>query len=345
MSDLTRNFVIGLVSIVALIGFAVLLMFFGELKLLPTRHYEIQVHMNSAGGLRPGSPVELNGVYVGSIREVRLNERPDDPAFPVLAVAEIRERQLIPRAIDTRVDRALLAGSAVLQLIGPPPLDRDPANFLPQDGTGSISVVERSLMEGLRAELDERTKPLMAALDSFNELSETYIALGRNLSDLVRPLKPDEPEYDEQNLRVAIMKFTEVLSDAREAFKLANRWLSDEQLLADAKVAIANAKALTDQASKTIDQYGRLAQKLEGDVDEILKAVLPVADEMAVTLSEVRALLHTAREGRGTIARLLNDPDLYDSLTDAAERLEQTLTDVRLFIQKIRAEGLPTRIW
>ena len=38
---------------------------------------------------------------------------------------------------------------------------------------------------------------------------------------------------------------------------------------------------------------------------------------------------------------MLNSPDLYLSLPDAAIRLERALTDLQLLVQKIRAEGLP----
>ena len=48
-----------------------------------------------------------------------------------------------------------------------------------------------------------------------------------------------------------------------------------------------------------------------------------------------------AAEGDGTVALMLNEPDLYRSLDDAARRLEQALREVTLFIEKVKAEGLP----
>jgi phospholipid/cholesterol/gamma-HCH transport system substrate-binding protein len=345
MSELTRNFIIGLVSIVALIGFAALLMFFGELDLLPRKEYSITINMNVASGLRQGSPVQLNGVHIGSVAHVSLHESPPDARYPVRVVAMIKDIHRIPHDVDARVNQSLLAGTAVLQLHGSMPAEPTPDQFLVTDGKAQLFVFERPLLDEIRAELDDRTKPLIEALDSFNKLSATYIALGENLNELVRPLEPDDGDEDVVNVRRAMAKFNEVLDDAREALRLVNYWLADEQLLADAKQAVANARTLTEQATKTIEQYGKLAEKLHGDTDDVLMAILPVADEMAMTLAEVRVLLTTATEGRGTVAQLLKNPDLYQSLQDAAERLEQALTEVRLFIQKVKSEGLPTRIW
>lgn len=345
MTEPTRNFIIGLVSIIGLIGFATLLIFFGELDVLPRQKYVITVSMNMAGGLRTGSPVELNGVYIGTIEQVDLHPSPPDPAHPVRVIAFINKNQRIPRNVDARVDRSLLAGSAILQLIGSPPPEGEPKQYHPTDGTAELFLTEQPLLEEIRAELDERTKPLIDALDSFNELSATYISLGENLNELVRPLDLDTDAPDAPNIRQAMARFNAVLDDAREALRLVNHWLDDEQLRADAKQAVANARTLTEQATTTIEQYGKLADKLHGDVDEVLKAIVPLTDEMSMTLAEVRLLMNIATEGSGTIAQLLNNPDLYESLNDAAERLEQALTEVRLFIQKAKSEGLPTRIW
>ena len=73
----------------------------------------------------------------------------------------------------------------------------------------------------------------------------------------------------------------------------------------------------------------------------MVQRLLPVADELAVTLEEIRRLTTLATEGEGTVALLLNNPDLYLSLDDAATQLDEALREVRLFIQKVKAEGLP----
>ena len=72
----------------------------------------------------------------------------------------------------------------------------------------------------------------------------------------------------------------------------------------------------------------------------VVRGLLPIADDVAVTLEEVRRLTTLASEGEGTIAEMLRNPDLYNSLDDAAVRLERTLVEIQLYIEKIKAEGL-----
>ena len=45
-----------------------------------------------------------------------------------------------------------------------------------------------------------------------------------------------------------------------------------------------------------------------------------------------------ANAGEGSLGMMLNNPDLYNALTDAAVRLERTLVEIQLFIQKVKAE-------
>ena len=69
-------------------------------------------------------------------------------------------------------------------------------------------------------------------------------------------------------------------------------------------------------------------------------ALLPAADELGTTLERFRQLLVKIDEGEGTVAQLINNPDLYRSLADAATRLEQTLIEVQLLVQKLKTEGI-----
>jgi hypothetical protein len=131
-----------------------------------------------------------------------------------------------------------------------------------------------------------------------------------------------------------------MLDQASEAFALASEWLGDEQMRADAKAAVTKAASLIEKASAAVDRYTELADQIEANADALLAELVELSDEAAATLGDVRRLSRLAREGEGTIGQALNNPDLYNSLNDAATRLEQTLREVQLLIQKIKAEGV-----
>src|SRR5207247_562591 len=194
------------------------------------------------------------------------------------------------------------------------------------------------------AALDERMKPLLAGLDSFNKLSAKYIEVGDNLNALLKPqTTQDLANGETPNLNTAMIKLNAALDDVRGSLDLAKQWLGDEQIKNNAREAIEKARMLIDKSTTAVDRYTHLAETLQTDATDVRNRLLPVADTLAATLEDVRRLTRAASEGKGTLAQFLNNPDLYNSLNDAAVRLERTLTQAQLLIQKIQAEGLPVK--
>jgi len=57
----------------------------------------------------------------------------------------------------------------------------------------------------------------------------------------------------------------------------------------------------------------------------------------------MNTLLVDAREGKGTVGRLMQDPQMYNSLTDAANRLAAALKEAKLLLEKWKNEGLDVK--
>ena len=342
MREGTRNFLVGLVSIIALVGLAVLLFLFGELKPIFRPEYPITVNLNEAGGLREGGVVDLNGVAIGTIRSVEIQE---NPQYPVRVVAAVSETIAVPSTVKPVVVAALIGGSSMLSLQFQPQGTGEPAPPpLASDGSAQLFGIQRGMLEEITAALDERMKPIVEGLSSFQEISATYTELGKNLNDLVKPgatLANGQPAA--ANIRTAVERLNNVLAEVEGAAKLAREWLADEQIRADAHTAVRNASVLIEKATVAVEQYTQLAQSLDSKSQELVNGLLPVADQLSVTLEEVRRVTRTAGDGEGTVGQLLNNPDLYNSMADAAARLERVLRELELFLQKAQAEGLPIR--
>lgn len=339
-----KNFIVGLVSIIALVSFFALLMLFGELDELTTRRYSLTVYMNTAGGLRSGSTIDLNGVPVGRIESIGIAESPDRPNHPVRVVAQIERSIRIPVTTAGTVDAQLIAGAATLQLRSQPPPPGEILLYLPDDGTASIFIDHKPLFEQIASELDARTEPLMRAMTAFEEFSQTYVEVGRNLNNLITPQDPQAiADGEPLNLHAAVLRFHDVLNETESSLRLAQNWLGDEQLRREVRDAVINARQLIQDAAATLVQVSEFTTQLEGRADDLIARLLPVTDELAVIFEQVRQITTAASTGEGSFAQFLNNPDLYNNLNDAAIRLERALREVQLFIQKVTAEGLPVR--
>ena len=340
MREGVRNFMIGLTSIAALVGLAALLMSFGELDPLIHPKYKLTIKTDNAAGLRQGATIEYDGVPVGVVDSVFVISQ--DPQTPVRIVCLIDDSVRIP--VDARpfATAAIIGGSASLQLQAPPNGEARNGNFLANDGTAEIyGPVRGGLLAQITEQLDQRMKPLTESLEKFNKLADTYIALGQNFNSLLEPQTSQQLAGGEQpNLRTAVLKLNDALDQATQALALAKSFLGDEQLRADARNAVSKANTLIEQATSAVERYTKLAESLQTNSEELTKKLLPIADALAATLDDVRRVSKLATEGKGTVGLLLNNPDLYNSLNDAAARLEQTLKQAQLLIDKIRKEGV-----
>ncbi len=328
MNPTGKNFVLGLATLVALAGAGLLLVLFGEMEALVGNQYEVRLQCPNAVGLRSGSSIELNGVPIGHIGEVT-NTR--DRQYPVRIIALISGAVAIPVGVVPYATASLLGGSATLQLeavVG--------EDALPSDGSAVIrSPIRSRLAEDLIEALDSRMDRLLDAMEEFRDLAS-------NLNDLLGPADPDDPGGT-RNIRTAVETLNRVLDDVQKALAMAQTWLGDEQLRTDTRTAVTNANTLIEQATVTMDEFADLASRIQTDSESVSKHLAPVLDELATTLEEVHGLVALATQGEGTIAQLLNNPDLYESMNDAAIRLERALREVQLLAEKLKAEGVT--IW
>jgi phospholipid/cholesterol/gamma-HCH transport system substrate-binding protein len=327
VTQTTRNFLLGLTSIGGLVALATLLMLFGELEAVMKPRYVLTIDCTNAVGLRGGSTIELNGVPIGSVDRVDAIQQ---PRYPVRIQALIDRHVGIPDDVELYATSSLLGGSATLQLEAP----TSPGGpVLARDGSAHLADEIRSrLIAQLTSELDARMGPVVEAMKEFE-------LLARNLNELVEPPDPSRPA-DARNIRTAVETLNEVLEDVQEALAMAQSWLGDDNLRTDAREAVHNAGVLIDQATVTLDEFTKLAGRLDADAETVVERLVQVSDEMATTLEEVRGLARKASSGEGTVGQLLNNPDLYESLDDAADRMERTLRDLQLLLDKIKDDGI-----
>jgi ABC-type transporter Mla subunit MlaD len=333
----TRNFFVGLVAILALVGLALLLILFGEVDRFVQPRYEVTIIINDAGGLGNGSAVTLNGVPVGVVDRVALKP---DVDYPVRVFAKIDEAVQIPQPANASVLVSLLGGRSTLQITAD--FTNDTGQHYARDGSAEIHGKFITIAEALTERLRDEMKPIFDSFDEFSEFARTYAELGRNLNDMVKPMDGSDP--DAPNLRDLMARLTETLTQVADAVALAKEWLGDEQMRVDARQAVAGARELMTRASETMDRFSQIAETLDGRSNDVAQRLVTVSDELSQLLEVVRGLADKTAKGEGTLGMLIANPDLYTSLTDAAVRLEQALREAQLLIQKLREEGVNIKL-
>ncbi len=330
MKPRSRNILTGFVTIIALLGLAWLIHVFGEVPAWVSGHYPVQVRLADATGLGPGSRIHLNGLDIGSIETIRLM---DDPSQGVSAVARIRPPYRIPTRCEVRVISSVFGGSARLEIsIPPPPAEQTPAttkSYLPTDGSAVLHADTESFTQRLEQSFDKRFTKFDKIAEQISKLSDEYLEVGRRVNALLEQRSPEQVDAGQgpANLTTVLARADQDLAEFRKTIDAINKLVDDKQLRDDIRAAAANTRKLTESADK------RLAQLTERYV--------ALADDLGKTIKQADGLITEARAGEGTLGKLISDPKLYDSLTDAADRLSDALTEAKLLIEKWKAEGVP----
>ncbi len=331
MKESTLTTIVGATTLAGLIGLAYLLTVIGGLSKSFEGGYRISIELPTAGGLHKDSRVVYNGIDIGRIESVRLQE---PPRVGVIAVALITEDDVVLPE-DVRVTArypSLLGGSAVADITREP---GDVSGYLPTDGTAVIQgepAVDFSLIaEELRNTLSGPMQEFKRISDNFDALSAEWTLVGQNINKLVELRSTDSVDQGEAigNLSTVLARADKRLAELREAIDGVNRYVNDEELRDDVRTTVANARALS--------------QRFNDSLDTLRARYVAVADDLSATIQALQKLADKTMAGEGTLGKVFNDPQLYENLNDASQRLKAAIDEVRLLVEKWKAEGLPVQ--
>jgi phospholipid/cholesterol/gamma-HCH transport system substrate-binding protein len=353
MSPRTREVRVGLVILTALAVLAAGIFLIGEKNNLFSRKNDYLVELNNVGGLRPGNPVQLNGVDVGTVERIVL---PENPSATQIQVWITVDRQYAGRIRGPVDERAVLQGQ-------PPSRARIKTLGLLGDKFIEIttgSEVYPAIASGERIPAAQPTN-VDALLSSGEDVMDNVVEISSSLSKILGRMERGEGLLGEltsdspsaQRLRESIIGTSESLERIALTVEhgegpiprmLNDRELADklERSLDRFDAVLVQAQSgpgllpglLNDPSAKTrFDETLASLQQVAGDLQdftadlETSDALLPrlVKDEeygrevtqeirqFVERLNEVSAKLS---EGEGTAARLLNDPQIYDAVND-----------------------------
>ncbi len=358
MVENKRNILVGLFVLLGLSALGWMIFKFGDLPTMVSRYdaYEVEIFFPSAPGIKDNSEVLFCGYPVGRVVSVdppRLMtnlDHQDKSAYQVVVTAAIHRDHEIPKNATAKVYRRGLGGS-FLEFVLPP---QEPASAYFLAGgdqiQGELSQGNEFLSEATQSKLDD----LISSLTS----------LSRNLESQLQKITPEQvdgadafsPVYP--NVTTAVIRLDRVLKSINQVVgdeaNQANVKKSLENLSGlsgELREAAAKIQALTDKAigmaesgTKAMDRLDETSLKFYESFNASSLKIQTAADEIAKAFGQLDRMLAAATAGDGTASRILNDPKLYESMTDATERLNLALEDFRKLVQQWTEKGMKVKM-
>jgi phospholipid/cholesterol/gamma-HCH transport system substrate-binding protein len=329
----------GIVAIGSLLGLIIMLMLFGELN-LTERFYNFKVHVTNAGGLTGTSSVTLNGVKVGKVLSTDVVPPPGSGA--ALSV-QVKQGVGIPTAAKVSIERSFV-GEASLEFTIPPDAPATAMKDLIKPGADFEAGEPSSMLTRLASSIEKPLARFEVTAQNIDRLAETYNTVGERINELLEPrtvadVKAGKPA----NIRSTIAR-------ADDALAGAGSLLGDQEVVSKTKGLIDKASRVLDQATDLATAWKNTAGNLDTQVTKVSADVDSLATQATSALrntdkaaGELAGILESVGKGQGTVGQLVQNPDLYNSLRDASQRLEKALAQVQLLVEKYKTEGLPLR--
>jgi phospholipid/cholesterol/gamma-HCH transport system substrate-binding protein len=264
----------------------------------------------NSGQLAVASNVTLNGVIVGKVIgvdyvggknpekqvRVRFNIQNSDIKLPKGTVVEIGSPDLFSKALILHLSYDLSKGYY------------EPGSEVPGE-----------LAEDMIAQVKSYADPIVQRVQA---IMGTVDKMALSLSAFWDTTATSELQSSIREVKTAIRRFGNVAAEV-------------EMLVADEKAKfgriMSNVESITANLKKSNDQVAAIvgnAKKITDDlVTSEFKAVVSNASNTLKTLNEV---LDQAKNGQGTLGKLLGDEKLYQELIDTNQELQNLVNDLQL---------------
>jgi len=335
VNDRMMQFRVGVVVLATAIIAGILIVLFGDLPSLVQATYPLKMSFADARGVSNGTPVRKNGILVGRVADVELDERGG-----VSVVADIDSYVPIYKDEQPRIATTLL-GDAEIQLVPGrvvPPRQR----IAPEEVL--VGAVSRDPFE-VFATLEPK---LGSALESLTQASESVTKLSANLDRLLlgeddtfaKMVAKTEKALDAFSL--AMDNINDVMGDANARAKLKETLNGLPEVMNDLRTTVQGIGTTVDTADRNLRNLEGLTRPLgergEGMVAQVDKTIGRLDEVLQQAVFFTRAL----NESEGTLGKLVRDPKVYDDLAQAAanvnnltKELRPIVDDVRVFTDKI----------
>jgi phospholipid/cholesterol/gamma-HCH transport system substrate-binding protein len=302
-----RNLIVGAFVFVGACSLGWLIFQFGDLPVLAGKwkSYQVKVQFPTATGVQKNTPVRFCGYQVGKVTEVR------------------------PPEILKNPRTGLSYHQAVVILS----IENEYSN-IPSD-------VEVKLMtRGLGSSYIEIKPPMPDP----NRPTRGVLTAGRVLQGSTGVSSEFFPEESQKKLEQLVDGLGVLVENANDI-------LGDKQNKQNLNLALANLAEATAQATRTLKEVQelsaagtRMVKNADVKMESIAVTMVKAGDELSKTTAELRLILEKVNDGKGSLAKLLNDGKLYENLLENTHQLEALLEEIKAFVEQARDKGVPLKL-
>lgn len=267
-------------------------------------------YFQNSGQLAPASNVTVNGVAVGKVLSVEVFPQ-NPPEKQVLIAFNIQEENFtIPRGSSVEVGSLDLFTKALILK-----MDYSQNSGIHNVGDTLYGSVESDMMTTVKSYADPISQKLQAMMVSVDKMVTGVSAFWDSTAT-------SEIEGSLKEVKIAIKRF----GHAAEEIEL----LVESEKLKLSRI-LSNVEEITGNLKRSNDAVKKIVGNVEAITDDLVtadfKGTINNAKETLATLNDVLA---SAKNGEGTLGKLLDDGSLYNELVKTNQELQNLVNDIQI---------------
>jgi phospholipid/cholesterol/gamma-HCH transport system substrate-binding protein len=339
MNEFRKNLMVGVFVLTGLVALGAMILLFGMAPNALTPTYLITIHFPSTGPVQSDDPVYMNGIQVGQVHEIEL--RPDIREG-INIICAINARYLIPIDAQPIIRKQTIAlGKPAISIeVGP----KNSGTMLTTDGT---AVLHGDVLGGIQELIPKETMhDIENAGKSLTRLAQALEPVAHDLHELLKPKSVEAidtttgPDRPLANISTVVQRFDSSL-------KNFNRIMGDPENRQNVAVLVKNFRIVSERGLELSDRLVGLADKLttltsetSDQITTLARALTTDADKLSRVLDHFITAGEMLNSSNGTAGKFLNDPELYESLTLTARRLEASIKDLHALLIQWQEKGI-----
>lgn len=329
MNDRVIQFRVGVMVLATAIIAGILVVLFGDLPSLVQSTYVLRMNFSDARGVSSGTPVRKNGILVGRVSSVMLDERGG-----VSVTADIDSYVPVYRDETPRVASTIL-GDAEIELVAgrivPP---RQPVT--------SDEVLRESVSKDPLSSFSALEPKVTASLESLTRASEAVAALSMNLE---KTFVKDDIQLDRtvEKLDTALDTFTlamnnvnDIVGDAQARKRLKDSINALPDVLVDLRESVGGISSTIETADRNLQNLEGLSKPLGERGESMVQGIDRAINRLDTVLVQAATFTQALNESQGTLGKLVRDPQVYNDLAQAAGNVNRLTQDLRPIIDDVR---------
>ncbi len=323
MDERRMQFLVGVMvffTVIIIIFLAVLL---GGLGSFIPHPPNISFVFSEAPGVIEGTPVKKSGILIGRVTKVELVA-----AGGALVRAHIDEEKLnlIYQNEEARIHASLVGGDAVIDIVTDPKRKGEPRVPVAEGAelTGETEVDPIQVVANLE-------KGLSQGIESVSKTSNDVGNAVRRLDDLIQ---------------VNREKIDRITTQTDEATAALQKLVADPNMKETIDLApklLREMRETNDQMKKLVPNVERTFKNLEEFTDVLGKRGPDIIDQLDQSahkfqraVTEMAQVSGKLNDNKGSLGLLINDPELYQRINNAAGNVEDLTRELKPVIRDAR---------